>query len=118
MNNDIATGRYTSFSAAIVLDAGDGITLQPVSGQSLMLSQVTMPANVTAAIHSHSEEKIGMVVSGTCEFNLGGVARKLGPGDIYHVPAGVPHGPRTLDEECVLVDVFSPPRTDLLNRMT
>lgn len=117
MTNDDATGRYTSFSEVTVLDAGDGITLQPVSGDSLMLSQVTMPANVVAAVHTHSEEKIGLVVSGSCEFILGGVTRTLGPGDIYHVPAGVPHGPRTLDEECVLVDVFSPPRPDLLSRM-
>ena len=82
-----------------------------------MLSQVSMPANVTAAVHTHTEEKIGLVLSGTCEFTLGGVTRKLSTGDVYHVPAGVPHGPRTLDEECVLLDVFSPPRPDLLQRM-
>jgi unsaturated pyranuronate lyase len=111
------TGHYTSFSEAAVLDAGDGVTLRPVAGEALMISQVAMPANVTAAVHTHTEEKIGVVLSGTCEFTLGGVTRTLGPGDIYHVPAGVAHGPRTLDDECILLDVFSPPRPDLLERI-
>jgi len=111
------TGHYTSFSEATILDAADGIRLQPITGESLMISQVTMPANVAAAVHTHAEEKIGLVLSGTCEFTLGGVTRTLGPGDIYHVPAGVAHGPRTRDSECVLLDVFSPPRPDLLERI-
>ena len=80
-----------------------------------MLSYVTMAPHAVAAVHTHDEEQIGLVISGTCEFELDGMTRTLGPGDAYHAPPGVPHGARTGDAECVIVDVFSPPRQALLD---
>jgi quercetin dioxygenase-like cupin family protein len=112
-----ATGRYTSFSDATALDAGDGIVLRPVAGDRIMLSEVTAPVHSVGATHTHVEEKLGVVLSGSCEFTIGGVTKQLGPGDIYQVPPTVPHGFRAT-EDCVLLDVFSPPRPDLLERMT
>lgn len=112
----IPAGRYLCFADANRLDAGDGIVMRPVAGERIMLSEVTAPANSVGAIHTHDEEKFGVVLSGSCEFSLGGVTRHLGPGDIYHVPSSVPHGFRAT-EESVLLDVFSPPRPDLLKRM-
>jgi quercetin dioxygenase-like cupin family protein len=112
-----STGGYTSFSNATALDAGDGIVLRPVAGKRIMLSEVTAPAHSVGATHTHEEEKLGVVLSGSCEFTLAGVTRQLGPGDIYQVPPTVPHGFRAT-EDCVLLDVFSPPRPDLLKRMT
>ena len=112
-----STGRYTSFSDTTALDAGDGIVLRPVAGDRIMLSEVTAPAHSVGATHTHAEETLGVVLSGACEFTLGGVTRQLGPGDIYQVPPAVPHGFR-VTEDCVLLDVFSPPRPDLLDRMT
>jgi len=117
MNDEASRGGYASFATAPPLDAGDGIVLRPIAGERIMLSEVTVPANVTAALHTHGEEKIGVVLSGSCEFTLGGVSRRLERGDVYHVPPAVPHGLRALDEECVLLDVFSPVRPDLLERM-
>lgn len=114
--SNIPAGRYLSFADANRLDAGDGIGLRVVAGEGIMLSEVTAPAHSVGAIHAHDEEKFGVVLSGACEFSLDGVSRHLGPGDIYHVPPSVPHGFRAT-EECVLLDVFSPPRPDLLKRM-
>ena len=109
--------RYTSFADATASDVGDGIVVRPVAGSRLMLSEVTAPAHSVGAMHTHAEEKLGVVVYGSCEFTLGGVTRQLGPGDIYQVPPGVPHGFRAT-EDSVLLDVFSPPRPDLLERTT
>ena len=82
-----------------------------------MVSQVTMPADRAAATHTHDEEKLGFVISGHCTFQLDGDEQELGPGDIYVVPPGVPHGLRTTAEPCVLVDIFTPPRPDLIERL-
>lgn len=109
--------RYTSFSDASALDVGNGIVVRPVAGERIMLSEVTAPANSAGAAHTHEQEKLGVVLSGSCEFTLDGVTRQLGPGDIYQVPPGVPHGFRAT-EDCVLLDVFSPPRPDLLERLS
>ena len=45
--------------------------------------------------HSHGEQW-GIVVEGEMELTIGGEARRYGPGDSYHIPAGVEHGARFL----------------------
>jgi quercetin dioxygenase-like cupin family protein len=110
-------GRYTSVDELPRVDAGGGVTLRPLSGADVMLSYVTVAPHGVAPEHTHDEEQMGVVVSGHCEFVLDGEVRNLGPGDVYHAPPGVPHGVRTGDEECVIVDVFSPPRQALLDLM-
>jgi quercetin dioxygenase-like cupin family protein len=108
-------GSYAALGELPVVDAGNGVTLRPFTGERLMLSHVTVAPHGEAAVHTHDEEQIGLVVSGSCEFVLDGNARRLGVGDIYHAPPGVPHGVTTGDEECVIVDIFSPPRRALLD---
>ena len=41
--------------------------------------------------HSHGEQW-GIVVEGEMELTIGGETRRYGPGDSYHVPAGIVHG--------------------------
>ena len=108
-------GRYAQVSELPGADAGNGVSLRALSGERVMLSYVTIAPHGVAAVHTHDEEQIGLVVSGHCEFDLDGDVRRLGPGDIYHAPPGVPHGARAGDEECVIVDLFGPPRRALLD---
>jgi quercetin dioxygenase-like cupin family protein len=110
-------GTYARIDELPLVDAGSGVTLRPLSGERLLLSYVHIAPHGLAAVHTHDEEQIGLVVQGRCEFELDGEVRQLGPGDAYHAPPGVPHGARTGDEECVIVDMFAPPRRALLERM-
>jgi len=110
-------GRFSSLSELPAVDAGGNVTLRPLVGERLMLSHVTIAPHGEAALHTHDEEQIGLVVSGTCEFELDGDRRSLRPGDVYHAPPGVPHGAWTGDEECIIVDLFAPPRQALLDLM-
>lgn len=110
-------GRFSALDDLPNVDAGGGVTLRPLTGERLMLSHVTIAPHGEAALHTHDEEQIGLILSGQCEFELDGVTRTLAPGDIYHAPPGVPHGARTGDEPCVILDLFSPPRQALLDLM-
>lgn len=110
-------GIYSRLGELPLVNAGNGVTLRPLAGERLMLSHVTIAPHGEAAVHTHDEEQLGLVVSGSCEFVLDGDVRQLTAGDIYHAPPGVPHGARTGDEECVIVDLFSPPRRALLDLM-
>ncbi len=47
-----------------------------------------------APLHQHPEEHIGTVLEGECAFELNGVKRTIGPGDIYVIPPNVPHSAR------------------------
>jgi len=110
-------GRYCALGDLAEVDAGNGVTLRPLAGERLMLSHVTIAPHGQAAVHTHDEEQMGLVVSGTCQFSLDGVERTLSAGDIYHAPAGVPHGATAGADGCVIVDLFAPPRQALLDLM-
>jgi quercetin dioxygenase-like cupin family protein len=109
-----STGSYHRIDDQQVVDASPGVHLRAVPGQQLMLSWVAMDPDSEAPVHTHDEEQMGVVLSGSCEFVLDGVARRLARGDVYLAPPGVPHGARTSARACVIVDVFSPPRAALL----
>jgi len=40
----------------------------------------------------------------------------LGTGDGYLIPSKMPHSWKTLEEETILVDAFSPPRKELFQK--
>lgn len=42
-------------------------------------------------LHSHGEQW-GIVIEGEMELTIGDSTRRYGPGDSYHIPAGVEHG--------------------------
>ncbi len=79
-------------------------------------------------LHHHPEhEQLGIIVRGALDFRIGDEANPpgeqerivLGPGDSYLAYRGVWHGDSVFvgdDEynECWILDVFSPPREDLL----
>ncbi|MBV6434445.1 MAG: hypothetical protein IANPNBLG_04698 [Bryobacteraceae bacterium] len=65
--------------------------------------------------HSHPHEQTTYVASGEILFLAGGnEPEKLGPGDLFAVPANVPHSIQLLSESARLVDTFHPVREDFL----
>lgn len=91
-----------------------GVEIAPLAGARMNLNVVTLAPGAVAPVHTHEEEQIGYVVSGGCVFEDGERFWTLGPGDVYHAPGGVPHGARALEEGCVILDCFSPPRAEVL----
>ena len=55
--------------------------------------------------HSHGEQW-GIVVEGEMELTIGGETRRCGPGDSYHIPAGVEHSAKFLSHFRA-IDVFA-----------
>lgn len=92
-----------------------GLGLKPVFGQNLMLSFVYMKPHSVAALHAHPEEQMGLVLEGEYEFELNGVRKMIGKGDVYIVPPNVPHAAITYDKPCLALDIFAPPRTGYMD---
>ena len=88
----------------------DRISFKPVLGERLNINVVTLDAGAESPVHSHSEEQLGYIVKGACEFTDGIETWLLEPGDCYHAAPFVPHGARALGEGCVIIDAFAPPR--------
>jgi quercetin dioxygenase-like cupin family protein len=63
--------------------------------------------------HSHPNEQIVYILSGTVNFHIGGQVIRLGPGGLAVVPPDVVHHIEVLGTETVLnLDVFTPARPE------
>ena len=109
-----AVGVFASVDDQPEVEAAPGVHIRAVSHGTLMLSYVRLDPDSVAATHTHPEEQMGIVLSGRCVFDLDGEERTLRTNDTYHAPPGVPHGCRTEEEACEILDVFTPPRGALL----
>ncbi len=89
-----------------------GVVLRAISGTNLMLSVVRLEPGSIVHDHSHPHEQMGMLIEGRLEFTIGGITRRLGPGDMWCIPGGVVHRVKALDEPALALDVFHPVRED------
>jgi quercetin dioxygenase-like cupin family protein len=64
--------------------------------------------------HSHPHEQITYVAEGEIFFCVADEKHRLGPGDLFTVPGGVPHSVQLLTAKVRLVDTFTPIREDFL----
>ena len=72
----------------IALDGVRGWLLQG-PGSQLVFLDIEPIGKVP--LHSHGEQW-GVVLAGEMLLTVGGETRRYGPGDWYHIPAGVEHG--------------------------
>ena len=92
----------------------DGVVRQMVHGETLMICRLTLAPGTITAAHEHVHEQMTIVEKGRVRFVLGSGERVFGPGDVLLFPSGFWHGATMLDEEVVLIDIFSPIREEFL----
>src|SRR5262249_14950992 len=89
-----------------------GVVVRAVHGDRVTLGVVELEPDSHVAEHSHENEQLGLVLSGSVTFRIGDASRELGPGGIWLIPANAPHEVRTGPEGAVVIDVFAPTRDD------
>ena len=94
----------------------EGVDRQMVVGERLMMCRLTLQPHVDTPVHSHPHEQMTIVERGRVHFTIDGRSRVVGAGDVLHFPPNVAHGATMLDEEVVLIDIFTPIREDFLFR--
>jgi quercetin dioxygenase-like cupin family protein len=90
----------------------DGVVGRTVHGERVTLSYIELEPGVSVPEHNHENEQLGMVLSGSLTFTIGGETREVGPGEAWCITAHVPHSVVTGPGGAVLVEVFSPIRED------
>jgi quercetin dioxygenase-like cupin family protein len=96
-------------------DIAGGVIFCPVFAENLSLNFVTFPRESGFPSHVHPEEQISIVQDGEMEITVGDLTRVVVPGDVIVFPSNVPHAGRTFEKACRLVDIFSPPRTGMMD---
>jgi quercetin dioxygenase-like cupin family protein len=98
------------------VDIVPGIRRQTITtGATMYQMRAELAAGSQLPVHAHPQEQVAHVISGRIRFNVDGETREVSAGESLHLPSNVPHGAETL-EAAVVIDTFSPPRTDYLAR--
>lgn len=92
----------------------EGIERQMVWGDRVMVCRLHFAPRVVTPVHTHPHEQVTLVERGSVLFTIDGEQRVARAGDVLHFPSELPHGATMLDEEVVLIDIFSPIREDFL----
>jgi len=94
-----------------------GMSRQSIVGEGGMLCMHEAFPNLKCSPHQHEAEQFSVVLKGRMRFVIGTEARVLGPGEVAHIPGGVPHSIESLEEYVQVLDVFVPLRPDILARL-
>ena len=111
-----AAAQYWNWQSVPVERVGEGIERQMIVGDRLMICRLRFAPHVETPAHDHPHEQITIVERGRLRFRIDGEERLVQVGDILHFPPGCWHGATMLDEEVVLIDIFTPPREDFLDQ--
>jgi quercetin dioxygenase-like cupin family protein len=116
MNNpeSVLEFQHRDWASIPVERIGEGIERQMIWGDRLMVCRLRLAPRVVTAVHSHPHEQITIVERGRAVFTIDGAQRVASAGDVLHFPSGIQHGSTMLDEEVVLIDIFTPLRQDFL----
>jgi quercetin dioxygenase-like cupin family protein len=110
----VLSPQHVNWDSIPVERIAEGIQRQMVWGDRVMVCRLRIAPHTVTPVHSHPHEQITLVERGPVEFFIDGQSRIAQTGDVLHFPGGLRHGATMLDQEVILVDIFSPIREDFL----
>ena len=110
-----AQSLHTDWSQIPVELLEEGVERQMIVGERLMICRLRFAPHVVTPAHDHPHEQMTLVEKGRVLFTIGQEQRIVKAGDVLHFPPGSWHGATMLDEEVILIDIFSPVREDFLS---
>ena len=113
LNLNVAA-QHLNWESIPIESLGEGIERQTIVGDQLMVCRLRFAPNIDTPAHDHPHEQITLVERGRVRFTIGDKERLAQAGDILHFSSGCWHGATMLDEEVVLIDIFTPVREDFL----
>lgn len=97
------------------IQVDEGVTRKLLGrGGSMMMTEVSFKKDAIGSIHSHMHEQVSYIVQGSFEFNMDGNVQKVVKGDSIYIPANTLHGVRALEDDSIILDIFTPQREDFL----
>ena len=79
----------------------------------IMVGRTDVQKGYVVPLHSHPNQQVTWVMSGTWRFTLEGKTLDVSAGEMISIPANVPHTAEAV-ETLVAYDIFTPPREDWL----
>ena len=77
----------------------------------MMLVEFTIDKDAVVPLHRHPHHQVGYVISGELEMTIDNDVKVCKPGHTYAIAGNDDHSALAITD-CVVVDIFSPPRED------
>src|SRR5215218_10591619 len=100
--------RHLNWSNIPVEQVSDGIQRQMLVGDQMMICRFRFKPFLVTPEHDHPHEQMTIVERGKVRFFIEGKERIASAGDVLHFPSQTWHGATMMDEEVVLIDIFTP----------
>jgi quercetin dioxygenase-like cupin family protein len=91
------------------------VSRKVIMGDNLMIVRYKFLAGTTWPEERHAAEQGGYILRGKVEFHSGDSMIVLGPGNSYFIESNAAHHTHFV-EETELLDIFSPPRKNLMQK--
>jgi quercetin dioxygenase-like cupin family protein len=91
---------------------GEAVRARRVEGDRITLAVVELAPNAIVPGHVHENEQVGICLEGSGTFTIDGEAREIRPGTTWRIRANLYHELVIGSEGAVVIDVFSPIRSD------
>lgn len=114
---DAKTARLYRWADMEQEQVNPGMKRRLLSGAHIMVSEMHFADGTVVPHHSHHNEQVTSVLSGTIRFYLGENKQEVievGPGEVLVIPPHLPHEAHMIGD-VIEFDTFSPPRQDWLD---
>jgi len=113
---DSKDAQFFSFSSMPFQPLYNNVSSRLMAGEKLMFVEHRVKKGHTATGDKHENEQLTLILSGSLKVTIGKESHVLKNGDAVLIPSNVVHNIEVL-EDSVVIEVFSPPRKEWLNRM-
>lgn len=91
----------------------DNVNRKVIMGDRIMMVMYKFAAGLVWPEETHVAEQGGYVLQGKYELHSEGKKHLILPNESYFIESNIPHSSHFI-EETILIDVFSPPRKELM----
>lgn len=88
------------------------VVARVIESELITLAVVEIPPGGLVPAHRHRNEQVGLCLAGSLRFTIGPETREFGPGGMWRIHADVPHEVHAGTDGAVVVEAFSPVRSD------
>ncbi|MGP3958172.1 cupin domain-containing protein [Nonomuraea sp. 3N208] len=105
-------GALTELADLRPLRIWQDVTARVLQSERITMAVVEIPPDGLVPAHQHGNEQVGLCLAGSLTFTVGEETRDLGPGGMWRILSNVPHVVKSGPRGAVVVEVFSPVRSD------
>jgi quercetin dioxygenase-like cupin family protein len=99
------------------VELAPGLKSRIISAEKITLSFVSAEPNAQLPPHRHENEQMMVVLDGDGDYIIEGKLYHVQKGDIVVLPPNTEHGGYDSNTGCRVIDVFSPPRQDFVEKL-